>query len=134
MSAVTLETCRGAWYDTIVELKKIVHQVGCKISILYHDARSKIHQINKIVFMVINNYLVIYATRRDKNLLWNMLHWHLGSVNVPGMRLKLRICESKIFSVSINYGISDNQDTQFNSMGYVSRYVRNDIRSNTLTY
>jgi hypothetical protein len=25
-------------------IKKIVHQVGCKISILYHDARSKIHQ------------------------------------------------------------------------------------------
>jgi hypothetical protein len=24
--------------------KKIVHQVGCKICILYHDARSKIHQ------------------------------------------------------------------------------------------
>jgi hypothetical protein len=26
-------------------IKKIVHQVGCKIFILYHDARSKTHQI-----------------------------------------------------------------------------------------
>jgi hypothetical protein len=31
-------------------IKKIVHQVGCKISILYHDARSKIHQIKKTLF------------------------------------------------------------------------------------
>ena len=90
--------------------------------------------INKVVFMVINNYFVIYATRRDKNFLWNILHWHLGSVNVPGVRLKLRTCESKILSISINYGISHNQDTLSNSMGYVSLYVRNDIRSNTLTY
>jgi hypothetical protein len=27
-----------------------VHQVGCKISILYHDARSKIHQIKFLMF------------------------------------------------------------------------------------
>jgi O-glycosyl hydrolase len=83
--------------------------------------------------MVITNYFVTYATQRDKNLLWNILHWHLGSVNVPGVRLKLGLCESKILSISINYGISHNQDTQFNSMGHVSLYVRNDIRSNTLT-
>jgi hypothetical protein len=31
-------------------IKKIVHQVGCKISILYHDARSKIHQIKSEYF------------------------------------------------------------------------------------
>ena len=83
--------------------------------------------------MVINNYFVKYATKWDKNLLWNILHWHLESVNVPGMRLKLRVCESKILSISINCGISHNQETEFNSMGFVSLYVDNEIRSHTLT-
>jgi hypothetical protein len=37
-------------HDRILLLnkRKLVHQVGCKISILYHDAQSKIHQIIKI--------------------------------------------------------------------------------------
>jgi hypothetical protein len=33
-------------------IKKIVHQVGCKISILCHDARLKIHQIKRILFQI----------------------------------------------------------------------------------
>jgi hypothetical protein len=53
MSAVTLETRRGAWYDT-TWIKKTVHQVGCKVSILYHDAPSKIHQTVQYVIWVIN--------------------------------------------------------------------------------
>jgi hypothetical protein len=56
-------------------IKKIVHQVGCKISILYQYARSKIHQIvlntvgncNTMVSTIIfkcNGTTVVYEVRR----------------------------------------------------------------------
>jgi hypothetical protein len=76
MSAVTLETCRGAWYDRYYcWIKKIVHQVGCKISILYRDARSKIHQIAMFVNLTYVQYEAKIHWQRTEfwNTVWRFL-------------------------------------------------------------
>jgi hypothetical protein len=57
-------------------IKKIVHQVGCKISILYHDARSKISQKN----IKCNNWFPVpnFYTG-NKTTAQQYVSWHTNS-------------------------------------------------------
>jgi hypothetical protein len=52
-------------------IKKIVHQVGCKISILYHDARSKIHQITDNI-VTLTAFLVSFSWQKYRK----RTSWH----------------------------------------------------------